>query len=143
MFLVVSFLFHSWREAPDIFLLGVSLCRQFSVLSERRSHSRPNKLDRCRREYIKKNLVNIFSGFLSIIPLCHWQTFPSLSHSCQILLARQAVRVRRRVTRRTVKQRLFESRKFLKTLQHLAIEVRQAQVPISFIGTKMKVLLTP
>lgn len=39
----------------------LSPCRQFSVFSDRRTHSRPNKLDRCRKDFIKKNLVSVFS----------------------------------------------------------------------------------
>uniref|UniRef100_H3CIC0 Fer-1 like family member 4 n=1 Tax=Tetraodon nigroviridis TaxID=99883 RepID=H3CIC0_TETNG len=96
----------------EVLLELVATCKQFSVLSDRRSHSRPNKLDRCRRDFIKKNLI---------------------------LLARQAVRTRRRVTRRTVKQRLMESRKFLKTLRLLAKEP-QSTIPDVFLwllrGTK-------
>ncbi|TNM89206.1 hypothetical protein fugu_005461 [Takifugu bimaculatus] len=96
----------------EVLLELLATCKQFSVLTERRSHSRPNKLDRCRRNFIKKNLI---------------------------LLARQAVRVRKRVTRRTVKQRSTETRKFLKTLRLLAKEP-QSTIPDVFLwllrGTK-------
>ena len=42
----------------------------------------------------------------------------------QVFLARQAVRARRKITRRTAKQRLMDSRKILKKLRLLAKEVR-------------------
>ncbi|CAF91570.1 unnamed protein product, partial [Tetraodon nigroviridis] len=126
----------------EVLLELVATCKQFSVLSDRRSHSRPNKLDRCRRDFIKKNLVSVSSGFFSTIPPPLGQaSLPCLTEclTCQILLARQAVRTRRRVTRRTVKQRLMESRKFLKTLRLLAKEP-QSTIPDVFLwllrGTK-------
>ncbi|XP_023271889.1 fer-1-like protein 4 [Seriola lalandi dorsalis] len=83
----------------------VASCKQFSVFSDRRSQSRPNNLDKCRKEFIKKNLV---------------------------LLARQAVRARRRITRRTAKQRLMDSRKLLKKLRLLAKEP-QTTIPDAFL----------
>uniref|UniRef100_A0A3Q3GKY8 Fer-1 like family member 4 n=1 Tax=Labrus bergylta TaxID=56723 RepID=A0A3Q3GKY8_9LABR len=79
----------------EVLLEFVASCKQFSGFSDRKSQSRPNNLDRCRREFIKKNLV---------------------------LLARQAVKARRRMTRRTAKQRLMDSRKLLKRLRLLAKE---------------------
>lgn len=51
-----------------------------------------------------------------------------MSDCHQVLIARQAVRFRRRVTRRMVKQRLIDSRKFLRTLRLLAKEVRGHRV---------------
>uniref|UniRef100_A0A3B5ASK2 Fer-1-like protein 4 n=1 Tax=Stegastes partitus TaxID=144197 RepID=A0A3B5ASK2_9TELE len=89
----------------EVLLELVATCKSFSVFSERRSQSRPNNLDKCRKEFIKKNLV---------------------------LLARQAVRARRRMTRRTTKQRLNDSRKLLKRLRLLAAEP-QNTIPDAFI----------
>ncbi|XP_041638940.1 fer-1-like protein 4 [Cheilinus undulatus] len=89
----------------EVLLEFVASCKQFNGFSDRRSQSRPNNLDRCRRELIKKNLV---------------------------LLARQAVRARRRVTRRMAKQRLMESRKLLKKLRLLAKEP-QTIIPDVFL----------
>uniref|UniRef100_A0A665XBL1 Fer-1 like family member 4 n=1 Tax=Echeneis naucrates TaxID=173247 RepID=A0A665XBL1_ECHNA len=89
----------------EVLLELVASCKQFSVSVDRRSQSRPNNLDRCRREFIKKNLV---------------------------LLARQAVRARRRITRRTAKQRLMDGRKFLKKLRLLAKEP-QTTIPDVFL----------
>lgn len=76
----LSFQFISFWEAVNI--SSLCHCRQFSVLTERRSHSRPNKLDRCRRDFIKKNLVNVSSGFsgFNSIPLSLCQTVSSPSH---------------------------------------------------------------
>ncbi|XP_051271745.1 fer-1-like protein 4 [Dicentrarchus labrax] len=88
-----------------VLLEMVASCKQFSVFSDKRSQSRPNNLDRCRKEFIKKNLV---------------------------LLARQAMRARRRVTRRTAKQRLMDSRKFLRKLRLLAKEP-QTTIPDVFL----------
>ncbi|XP_068598130.1 fer-1-like protein 4 [Brachionichthys hirsutus] len=89
----------------EVLLELVASCKYFSVFSDRRSQNRPNKLDRCRREFIKKNLV---------------------------LLARQAVRARRRMTRRMAKQHLMNSRKLLKTLRQLAKEP-QTTIPDVFL----------
>ncbi|XP_008318944.1 fer-1-like protein 4 [Cynoglossus semilaevis] len=94
-------------------LLGlVASCRQFSVFGERRSQFRPNHLDKCRRGFIKKNLI---------------------------LLARQAVRAKRRITRKNTKQRLMDSRKLLKKLRFLSKEP-QSTIPDVFLwllrGTK-------
>ncbi|XP_033995078.1 fer-1-like protein 4 isoform X1 [Trematomus bernacchii] len=89
----------------EVLLELVASCKQFSVFSDRRSQSRPNNLDRCRKDFIKKHLV---------------------------LVARQAVRARRRVTRRTAKQRLMESRKLLRKLRLLAKEP-QTTIPDAFL----------
>ncbi|XP_034389646.1 fer-1-like protein 4 [Cyclopterus lumpus] len=89
----------------DVLLELVAACKQFSVFADRRSASRPNNLDRCRKEFIKKNLV---------------------------FLARQAVRFRRRMTRRMVQQRLMDSRKLLRKLRLLAKEP-QATIPDAFL----------
>uniref|UniRef100_A0A4W6CNI3 Fer-1 like family member 4 n=1 Tax=Lates calcarifer TaxID=8187 RepID=A0A4W6CNI3_LATCA len=89
----------------EVLLELVTSCKSFSGFSDRRSQSRPNNLDKCRREFIKKNLV---------------------------LLARQAVRARRRITRRTAKQRLIDSRKLLKKLRLLAKEP-QNTIPDAFL----------
>lgn len=69
----------------------------------------------------QKEFGECFLRILSTIPLSLCQAVSSPSG--QILIARQAIRIRRRVTRRTVKQRLMESRKILKTLRILAKEV--------------------
>lgn len=46
-----------------------------------------------------------------------------------MLLARQAMRARRRITRRTTKQRMIDTRKLLKKLRLLAKEVRSHRSP--------------
>ncbi|KAM7401688.1 hypothetical protein PAMP_016984 [Pampus punctatissimus] len=89
----------------DLLLELVASCKQFSLFSDRRSQSRPNNLDTRRREHIKMNLV---------------------------LVARQAVRARRRITRRTAKQRLIDIRKLLKKLRLLAKEP-QNTIPDTFL----------
>ncbi|XP_033829845.1 fer-1-like protein 4 [Periophthalmus magnuspinnatus] len=73
----------------------IASCKQFSVFSDRRSQFRPNTLDRCRKDFIKKNLV---------------------------ILARQAVRIRRRITKRNIKLKLTDARKILRKLRLLAHE---------------------
>lgn len=73
----------------------IASCKHFSAFSDRRSQFRPNLLDRCRKDFIKKNLV---------------------------ILARQAVRTRRRITKRNMKQKLMDARKILKKLRLLAQE---------------------
>ncbi|CAJ1052063.1 fer-1-like protein 4 [Xyrichtys novacula] len=89
----------------EVLLELVASCKQFSGFTDRRSQSRPNNLDRCRRDFIKKNLV---------------------------LLARQAVRARRRITRRNAKQRLTDSKRILKKLRLLAKEP-QTTIPDVFL----------
>ncbi|KAM4587956.1 fer-1-like protein 4 [Odontesthes bonariensis] len=89
----------------EVLLELVASCKQFSAFSDRRAQFRPNSLDKCRKEFIKKKLV---------------------------LLARQAVRARRRLTRKSAKQRLIESRKLLKKLHLLAAEP-QSTIPDAFL----------
>uniref|UniRef100_A0A8D0AGF7 Fer-1 like family member 4 n=1 Tax=Sander lucioperca TaxID=283035 RepID=A0A8D0AGF7_SANLU len=86
-------------------LIFLSIFLQFSGFADRRSQFRPNNLDRCRKEFIKKNLV---------------------------FLARQAVRTRRRITRRTAKQKLMDTRKLLRKLRLLAKEP-QTTIPDAFL----------
>ncbi|XP_029006107.1 fer-1-like protein 4 [Betta splendens] len=89
----------------EVLLELVASCKQFSAFSDRRSQSRPNTLDKCRKNYIKKHLI---------------------------MVARQAVRARRRFTRRTSKQRLADGRKILKKLRLLAKEP-QTTIPDVFL----------
>ncbi|XP_075881234.1 fer-1-like protein 4 isoform X2 [Nelusetta ayraudi] len=89
----------------EVLLELVASCKHLSVFSDRRSHSRPNNLDRCRKGFIKKTLT---------------------------MVARQAVRLRKRVTRRTTKQRLIDSRKLLRSLRLLAKEP-QTTIPDVFL----------
>lgn len=116
-----------------------SLCRVFNVSADRRSPSRPNNLDRCRKEFIKKNLVSLLSPASVYPSLCLTVLLSVFLTSCpstlQIILARQAVRLRRRITRRIVKQRLTDSRKLLRKLRLLAKEVRGHKVV--FIGHRI------
>ncbi|XP_075994487.1 fer-1-like protein 4 [Genypterus blacodes] len=93
------------ERLEDTLLELVASCKQFSVFSDKRSQSRPNNLDRCRKDFIKKNLV---------------------------LVARQAVRAKRRITRRVVKQRLTDSKRILKKLRLLAKEP-QSTLPDVFL----------
>ncbi|XP_068171710.1 fer-1-like protein 4 isoform X2 [Antennarius striatus] len=93
------------ERLAEVLLELVASCKYFSVFCEKKSQNRPNKLDRCRKEFIKKKLV---------------------------FIARQAVRARRRMTRRTTKQHLMNSRKGLKTLRQLAKEP-QTTIPDVFL----------
>ncbi|KAK0146183.1 Fer-1-like protein 4 [Merluccius polli] len=89
----------------EVLLELVASCKQFSVMAAKRVQSRPNNLDRCRKEFIKKNLI---------------------------LLARQAVRIKRRINRRTAKQRLVDARKIQKKL-HLLAKEPQSTLPDVFL----------
>ncbi|CAL8360491.1 unnamed protein product [Lota lota] len=89
----------------NVLLELISSCKQFSVMAGKRVQTRPNNLDRCRKEFIKKNLI---------------------------LLARQAVRIKRRANRRTAKQRLVDARKIQKKLRLLAKEP-QSTLPDVFL----------
>ncbi|XP_039653756.1 fer-1-like protein 4 [Perca fluviatilis] len=93
------------ERLEEVLLELVASCKQFSGFADRRSQFRPNNLDRYRKEFIKKNLV---------------------------LLARQAVRARRRITRRTAKQKLMDTRKLLRKLRLLAKEP-QTTIPDAFL----------
>lgn len=112
---------------PCLHNLFPFFCRQFSAFSERRSQFRPNSLDKYRKEFIKKNLASFcFLFFLSAVS-CSSRLHPSSFFSpsdWQVVLARKAVKARRRVTRKTANQQLTESRKLLKKLRLLAAEVR-------------------
>uniref|UniRef100_A0A7N6B0G8 C2 domain-containing protein n=1 Tax=Anabas testudineus TaxID=64144 RepID=A0A7N6B0G8_ANATE len=77
--------------------------KQFSVLSDRKSQSRPNNLDKCRKDFIKKNLVSLDS------PVCLSSLYL-----------------------RTAKQRLMDGRRILKKLRLLAKEP-QSTIPDVFI----------
>ncbi|KAK7899448.1 hypothetical protein WMY93_020301 [Mugilogobius chulae] len=79
----------------EVLLELIASCKHLSVFSDRRSQFRPNTLDTNRKVFIKKNLV---------------------------ILARQAVRARRRITKRNIKQKLIDSRKILRKLRLLAHE---------------------
>ncbi|KAF6717449.1 Fer-1-like protein 4 [Oryzias melastigma] len=90
----------------EVLLELVASCKQFTSFSEKKSqHTRPNSLDKFRREFVKKKLVTI---------------------------ARQAVKVRRRTTRETVRQKLVESRKLLKRLRLMSAEP-QSTIPDAFL----------
>nr|XP_057911615.1 fer-1-like protein 4 isoform X1 [Doryrhamphus excisus] len=83
----------------------ITSCKQFRLFSDRRSQFRPNNLDARRKEFIKKNLVAV---------------------------ARQAMRARQRITRRSLKQQLMGVRKLLSKLRHLAKEP-QNTIPDAFL----------
>uniref|UniRef100_A0AAY4DVA5 C2 domain-containing protein n=1 Tax=Denticeps clupeoides TaxID=299321 RepID=A0AAY4DVA5_9TELE len=88
----------------EVFLEFVASCKQYSSNADRKRLLRPNNLDKCRLEYIKKN----------------------------ILLAKQALRAKRRTTRRSAKERLADARRILKRLRFLAKEP-QSTLPDVFL----------
>ncbi|XP_019716009.1 fer-1-like protein 4 [Hippocampus comes] len=83
----------------------VTSCKQFRLSSNRLAQFRPNNLDARRKDFIKKNLL---------------------------MLARRAMRVKQRLTRRTLKQHLTGVKKLLSKLRHLAKEP-QNTIPDVFL----------
>ncbi|KAL4648921.1 fer-1-like protein 4 [Arapaima gigas] len=79
----------------EVLLEFVASCKWYTSSSNRKTMTRANNLDKCRMEFIKKNII---------------------------LLAKQALRARRRVTNRTVKEKVGDTKKILKRLQFLAQE---------------------
>uniref|UniRef100_A0A672T2U3 Fer-1-like protein 4 n=1 Tax=Sinocyclocheilus grahami TaxID=75366 RepID=A0A672T2U3_SINGR len=89
----------------DVALEFFSTCKQYSSNLDRKRNARQNTLDKCRVGLIKRNIV---------------------------LLAKQALRVRKRVTRNTVKDRLADVKNIAKRLRFLAIEP-QSTLPDVFL----------
>ncbi|XP_030632044.1 LOW QUALITY PROTEIN: fer-1-like protein 4 [Chanos chanos] len=89
----------------EVLLEFVASCKQYSSNTDRKKHIRPNNLDKCRMQFIKRNII---------------------------LLAKQALRVRRRVTRRTVKEKVGEAKRILKRTRFLAKEP-QSTLPDVFL----------
>ncbi|XP_051932224.1 fer-1-like protein 4 [Hippocampus zosterae] len=83
----------------------VTSCIQFRLSSNRLAQFRPNNLDARRKDFIKKNLL---------------------------MVARRAMRVKQRLTRRTLKQHLTGIKKLLSKLRHLAKEP-QNTIPDVFL----------
>ncbi|XP_074776128.1 fer-1-like protein 4 [Athene noctua] len=80
------------REVLEEFVAG---CRQYSLSAERKTMAHPNNLDRCRMKYLMRSII---------------------------LYAKQGLRVRRRLTRANVKEKVKETRKVLEKLRFLAKE---------------------
>ncbi|NXF60903.1 FR1L4 protein, partial [Ciccaba nigrolineata] len=80
------------REVLEEFVAG---CRQYSLSAERKTMAHPNNLDRCRTKYLMRSII---------------------------LYAKQGLRVRRRLTRANVKEKVKETRKVLAKLRFLAKE---------------------
>ncbi|XP_075757576.1 fer-1-like protein 4 isoform X2 [Pelodiscus sinensis] len=73
----------------------VAGCRQYSLNAEKKAMPRPNTLDRCRQKSLAHNIL---------------------------LCARQGLRVRRRLTRASVKEKVAEAKRILAKLRALAKE---------------------
>ncbi|NXN66305.1 FR1L4 protein, partial [Himantopus himantopus] len=80
------------REVLEEFVAG---CRQYSLSAERKTMAHPNNLDRCRTKYLMHNII---------------------------LYAKQGLRVRRRLTRTNVKEKVKETRRILAKLRFMAKE---------------------
>ncbi|XP_041877663.1 fer-1-like protein 4 isoform X1 [Corvus kubaryi] len=80
------------REVLEEFVAG---CRQYSVNAERKTMAHPNNLDRCRTKYLMRNII---------------------------LYAKQGLRVRRRLTRDNVKEKVKETRRILAKIRFMAKE---------------------
>ncbi|XP_031423274.1 fer-1-like protein 4 [Clupea harengus] len=89
----------------EVFLEFVASCKQYVSNTERKRPSRPNTLDKCRQEFIKKNII---------------------------LLAKQSLRARRRTTRRAAKERLADAKRILNRVRFLAKEP-QSTLPDVFV----------
>ncbi|NXX29198.1 FR1L4 protein, partial [Nicator chloris] len=80
------------REVLEEFVAG---CRQYSHSAERKTMVHPNSLDRCRTKYLMRNII---------------------------LFAKQGLRVRRRLTRDNVNEKLKETRRILAKIRFMAKE---------------------
>ncbi|NXI49404.1 FR1L4 protein, partial [Chloroceryle aenea] len=80
------------QEVLEEFVAG---CRQYSLSAERKTMSHPNNLDRCRMKYLMRSII---------------------------LCAKQGLRLRQRLTRANVKEKVKETRKVLAKLRFMAIE---------------------
>ncbi|NXK24858.1 FR1L4 protein, partial [Arenaria interpres] len=80
------------REVLEEFVAG---CRQYSLSAERKTMAHPNNLDRCRTKYLMRNII---------------------------LCAKQGLRIRRRLTRTNVKEKVKETRRILEKLCFMAKE---------------------
>ncbi|XP_032560875.1 fer-1-like protein 4 [Chiroxiphia lanceolata] len=80
------------REVLEEFVAG---CRQYSLGAERKTMAHPNNLDRCRMKYLMRNII---------------------------LSAKQGLRVRRRLSRDNVKDKVKETRRVLAKLRSMAKE---------------------
>ncbi|NXQ25195.1 FR1L4 protein, partial [Alaudala cheleensis] len=80
------------REVLEEFVAG---CRQYSLSAERKTMAHPNNLDRCRTKYLMRNII---------------------------LYAKQGLRVRRRLTRDNVKEKVEETRRILAKIRFVAKE---------------------
>ncbi|NWQ85171.1 FR1L4 protein, partial [Burhinus bistriatus] len=80
------------REVLEEFVAG---CRQYSLSAERKTMAHPNNLDRCRMKYLMRNII---------------------------LYAKQGIRVRRRLTRTNVKEKVKETKRILAKLRFMAEE---------------------
>ncbi|XP_049327745.1 fer-1-like protein 4 [Astyanax mexicanus] len=89
----------------EVLLEFVSTCKQYSSSLDRKRQARPNPLDKHRSTFIKRNII---------------------------ILAKQALRVRRRVTRRTVRDKLADVRRILKRIHFLTKEP-QSTLPDVFL----------
>ncbi|NWV74049.1 FR1L4 protein, partial [Dasyornis broadbenti] len=90
------------REVLEEFVAG---CRQYSLSTERKTMAHPNNLDRCRTKYLLRNII---------------------------LYAKQGLRVRRRLARDNVKEKVKETRRILAKLRFMAKEP-QCTLPDVFI----------
>ncbi|MBN3325149.1 FR1L4 protein, partial [Atractosteus spatula] len=89
----------------DVLLEFVASCKQYSSHADKKTMTRPNNLDRSRLEFLKKSIV---------------------------MLAKQALRVRRRVTNRTVREKLGDVRKILRKIRFYSKEP-QSTLPDVFL----------
>ncbi|NWU28853.1 FR1L4 protein, partial [Dyaphorophyia castanea] len=89
------------REVLEEFVAGCRVyaafhhCRQYSLSAERKTMAHPNNLDRCRTKYLMRNII---------------------------LCAKQGLRVRRRLTRDNVKEKVKETRRILAKIRFVAKE---------------------
>ncbi|XP_045079897.1 fer-1-like protein 4 [Coregonus clupeaformis] len=89
----------------EVLLEFVASCKQYNSNSDRKTPAKRNNLDKFRKEFIKKNII---------------------------VLAKQSLRVKRKVTRRTVKERLTDAKRILKRLQ-LLMKEPQSTLPDVFV----------
>ncbi|XP_010021877.1 PREDICTED: LOW QUALITY PROTEIN: fer-1-like protein 4, partial [Nestor notabilis] len=102
-----------FREVLEEFVAG---CRQYSLGAERKTMAHPNNLDRCRTKYLMRNII---------------------------LYAKQGLRVKRRLTRANVKEKLKETRRILAKLRFMAKEGSPEFLGQAFAVPRVKLVDEP
>ncbi|KAK6479518.1 fer-1-like protein 4 [Huso huso] len=96
---------HAKERLKEVLAEFVASCRQYSLNADKKTMPRPNNLDKCRVKFLKQSII---------------------------MLAKQVLRIRHRITKKNTREKLNETRTKLKRLRFLAKEP-QSTLPDVFI----------